>query len=481
MSLLTRRELLAGSTALLVAQPASRPNLVLFLSDDHGYRDSSVYGSRSVRTPALAQLASGGMVFEHAYTGAAICIPSRAILSSGLCSHRNGAIANGRQLSAGIRTLPSYLGALGYRVAHFGKSHFLPSESYQDWEWVPSEVKGGGPLNNDLDTSAVERWLTTRNPADKRPLCLIVCCHSPHVTWTSGDAYEPSRAELPPSFVDTPETRDARCRYYADISKMDIQLGQVYRAVRRTTGGNTLFLYTSDNGAQWPFGKWNLYDAGIRMPMVASWPGVIRPGIRTTAMVHFTDILPTFMELAGGKPPSDLDGRSFADVLRGRTNEHRSEIFASHTADDNGHMNCYPMRCMRDPQYKYILNLHPEFAYRTHIDRGVARDGRDYWESWVRKSASDAAARKVIRRYHERPEEELYDTIADPHETVNLAGQRAHGQALARMRKRVREWMEGMSDKGEVFGVPRPLSTEDLPLCGEAFHDRRIRQKLPWV
>jgi arylsulfatase A-like enzyme len=460
-SLLTRRSFLAAAAA-----PASppRPHLVLFLSDDHGWRDSSVFGSRAVRTPSLDRLAAEGTVFEQAYTGAAICIPSRAILASGLCSHRNGATANGKQMNASVKTIATYLSEAGYRVAHFGKSHFLPRESYLDWEWVPSETKGAGPLNVDLDTAAVDRWLGAQSSAGGKPLCLIVCSHSPHVYWEENQGYDPGRAELPPTFVDTPETRAWRCRYYTDIGKFDRQLGEVHSSVRRRLGANALFLYTSDNGAQWPFAKWNLYDAGIRMPMIASWPGQVKARARTRAMLHFTDVLPTFLELAGAKPPEDIDGRSFAAVLRGRTRRHRDEIFAQHTADDNGHMNCYPMRAVRTERFKYIRNLRPDLAFRTHFDRGKDVDGKTVWDSWVERAKTDPQARAIVRRYHQRPAEELYDLAADPHETRNLAADPAHAKTLDDLRGRVTKWLDSMGDTGELFGVPRPLAQENLPL-----------------
>ena len=445
--------LLAASS--LRAKARRRPHLVLFLADDHGYFDSPVYGDATVRTPTMERLAREGQVFTHAFSGAAICIPSRAIIASGLCSWRNGATANGKQMTAGIKTLPAYLQECGYQVAHFGKSHFLPAPSYS-WQAVPSETKGEGPLNNDLDTAAVERWLARRE--GEQPACLIVCSHSPHVTCEENKSYDPAQVKLPASSVDTAETRKSRANYYTDITKMDQQLGEVYASVRRHLGADVCFLYTSDNGAQWPFAKWNLYDAGIRLPMIAVWPGVVKPGSRTNAMVSFTDVLPTFIDLAGGKPPASIDGRSFARVLRGEARQHRREIFASHTADDNGHMNCYPMRAVRTVRFKYIRNLKPEFAYHTHIDRGIARDGRTLWDSWLAAAHTDARAAAVVRRYHQRPEEELYDTEADPQETVNLAGRPEHRKTLEDLRGRVQRWMQGMNDAGEVFGVPRALA-----------------------
>jgi len=453
---------LAGAAAS--AAPPERPHIVLFLSDDHGRLDAPIYGSRVVRTPNLDRIAREGAVFDNAFTGAAICIPSRAILASGLCSHRNGAIANGTEMRAGIRTLPSYLSEAGYRVAHFGKSHFVPAGNYKDWEWVKSEIRGPGPLNNDLDAAAFDQWLASRDPGDKRPLCLIVCSHSPHVYWEPNEGYDPARVELPPSFVDTPETRQWRCRYYTDVTKMDRQLGEVYSSVRKRLGGNALFIYTSDNGAQWPFAKWNLYDAGVRMPMAATWPGVIRSGSRVSAMVDFADFLPTFLELGGAQPPKEIDGRSFAGVLLGRTDRHHSEVYASHTADAHGKMNCYPMRSVRTARFRYILNLRPDLAYHTHFDLGKPEDGAEVWQSWVRRAQTDPQARAKVRRYYQRPEEELYDVTKDPHEILNLAGSPEHRRTLADLRAKVRSWMDAMGDKGEIFGTPRPLSSETLPV-----------------
>jgi len=455
--MLSRRALLVTQGAAALARGARPPNLVLFLSDDHGCWDSPVYGNPDVRTPNLERIAAAGSIFLNTFSGAAICIPSRAIIASGLQSFRNGAVANGRQMNAGVRTLPTYLKRAGYDVAHFGKTHFLPRENYPDWEWVASETKPGVPFAADLETTAVENWLAARKTPD-RPVCMIVCCHSPHVTWEENNGYDPDKVTLPASFIDTPETRKARTRYYTDITKMDTQLGDVYDSVRRHLGGNTLFLATSDNGAQWPFGKWTLYDAGIRMPLAAVWPGVVKAGARPQAMLHFTDILPTFCELAGAKPPEGIDGRSFAAVLRGRANKHRTEIYASHTADNNGQMNCYPMRCVRDARFKYIRNLRPDLVYTTHIDRGVARDGRLYWDEWKARAQSDPRAAEVIRRYHQRPAEELYDLRSDPHETRNLAADPRHGRILGSMRAKLDAWMKSMNDPGETWGTPRLIS-----------------------
>ena len=102
---ITRRSLLAASLPAF-AQPAPKPNIVLFLSDDHGYFDSPVYGSKAVRTPNMESMANAGRVFTGAFTGSPTCVPSRSILMSGLLPARNGALPNHSGLTPGVRTRP---------------------------------------------------------------------------------------------------------------------------------------------------------------------------------------------------------------------------------------------------------------------------------------------------------------------------------------------------------------------------------------
>jgi arylsulfatase A-like enzyme len=442
------------SSAALAAAAGPKPNIVFFLPDDHGYFDSPVYGNRTVRTPSMERLAADGMTFIHAFTTSPTCVPSRSVISTGLVPARNGAERNHSGVGPGVKTLPTYMNEAGYQVAHAGKSHFQPKEAFPDWERIPSEVPGGR-LNANLDTSALAKWFETR-PKSGQPLCLFVCSHSPHVYWNKSEGYDPAKVSLPPTFVDTPQTREARTQYYSDVSFADRQLGETYDLAKKHLGENTLFVYTSDNGAQWPFAKWSVYDAGIRLPFIAAWPGVIKPRSRTDAMIQFHDLLPTFLDCAGAQAPTTIDGRSFAPVLRGKARTHRNEIIASHSGD--GDWNVYPMRCLRTSRFKYILNLHPEFEYTTHIDRADPADGRFYFDTWVEKAKADPAAAAVVRRYHEHPAEELYDVVSDPREMRNLAADPKHARTLRQMRERLQAIMKEQGDEGRVYGNPRLLS-----------------------
>ena len=414
---------------------AAPPHLVLFISDDHGQLDCGVYGAKDVKTPNMKRLADAGMTFTHAFVASPSCAPSRASLLTGLMPARHGAHVNHAAPKADVKKLPAYLQELGYEVAAFGKvAHYNQDKQY-----------GFDHYDKDPSTKTVAAWLAAR--ASPKPLCLIVGTHQPHVPWPEKTDYDPAQLSIPPSHLDTPETRAWRARYYGDVTTADTELGEIYDLAREKLGRDLLFLHTSDHGGQWPFGKWNCYDAGIRVPFFAVWPGVIAPGSTSDAMLSLVDLLPTFIEIAGGAPPAGIDGRSFAAVLRGTKKDHRDRIFTTHTRD--GNVNVYPIRSVRTREWKYVRNLFPDTEHTTHIDKMRARDKGGYITSWEERAKTDPAAKAVVDRYHRRPAEELYDLRADPHELKNLAADPAHAATLKSLRGELDAWMKEQGDPGE--------------------------------
>lgn len=440
------------------AAEAARPDIVVMLTDDQGQLDSTVYGNDKLRTPHMQRLADAGMTFTRAFVPSPSCAPARAALLTSMMPARNGAEPNHSKPHADIKKWPAYFQQLGYEVVAFGKvSHYrhtadygfdhFAHDTYHDHAWV-------GAALDFLKERATHK--------DRKPLCLMVGSNWPHVPWPeTPEGYDPAALSLPAGSVDTPVTRQWRARYAAAVTRADNDLGAVYDAARKSLGDDTVFLFSSDHGTQWPFGKWNLYDSGIRVPLVVVWPGVVKPASRSDAMVCWIDFLPTLLEVAGGTPPppdspQHFDGRSFAAVLRGSADEHREEIFTTHSGD--GRWNVYPMRSVRTDRFKYIRNLHPEFAYTTHIDLGIDRDGASYFSSWEKAASKNLDAAAIIKRYHTRPAEELYDLQADPHEQHNLAADPAHADTLAKLRAQVTAWMTASNDEGKVYAEPRLLS-----------------------
>jgi uncharacterized sulfatase len=320
--------------------------------------------------------------------------------------------------------------------------------------------------------AAVE-WLKNRKRDGAKPLCLFVGSNWPHVPWPEKDlGYDPAQLPLPAGSIDTPATREWRARYAAAVSKADNDLGLVLDAVRESLPEDTLVLFTADNGAQWPFGKWNLYESGVGVPLIVVWPGVVKPGARTDAMVQWVDFLPTLLEVAGGKSPAEIDGRSFLPVLRGPSRIHRERVFTTHSNDNR--FNVYPCRAVRDERWKYIRNLHPEFAFTTHIDLVAGDLGqRAFFATWETAAKTDAQAAAILRRYHARPAEELYDLASDPYEQHNLAGDPKCMGQLAGLRAELDGWLKSQGDRQQVPVEPRLLSNPksfgpDAAIVGQA-------------
>jgi uncharacterized sulfatase len=417
---------------------AAGPHVVVFIADDLGWADCSPYGGDDVPTPNVGRVAKDGVTLTHAFVVSPSCAPSRAALLTGLDPMRNGAMLNHSRPRADVKKWPAYFQGLGYQVVAFGKAaHYAQVTEYG------FDHASHFRYHEDDCVEAAVKWLAAR-PSGK-PLCLLVGTNWPHVPWPKESAVDPAALKLPPTLVDTRETRQARARYLAAVANADRDLGLVYDAAGKHLGKDVLFLFSSDHGSQFPFGKWNAYDAGVRTPLIATWPGRVKPGTTSGAMVSWIDLLPTCLEAAGGRAPGGLSGKSFLGVLRGETGAHRDKVFVTHSGD--GSMNRYPMRAVRTRDWKYIRNLDPAARHHTHVDLGTATtDGRDYWDSWVAKS--DPAAAAVVRRYHTRPAEELYDLAADPWELKNLAADAACSGTLTAMRADLDAWMKSQGDRG---------------------------------
>ncbi len=435
--------LLCWLSAAEVAAESTRPNVVLILSDDHTAADSTVYGSAEVRTPQMARLAAAGMTFDAAFVASPSCAPSRAALLTGMYPQHNGAEANHAAPYADLKKWPAYFQELGYEVVAFGKvGHYQQTKNYG---FDLSEHNG---YHEDVAIPKACDWLRQRT--SQQPLCLCVGTNWPHVPWPeSPEGYDPATVMIPPVHADTPQTRLQRANYLSAIGRMDTDIGRVLDAVAEQLGDNTIICHTSDHGAQWPFGKWNLYDTGTRTPLIVSWPGHIAPGTRTPALVSWIDILPTLLELAGGQIPAGIDGQSFAGLLTGAAQSHRETIFTTHSGD--GNMNVFPARAARDGRFKYIRNLRPEFKYTSHVTR---TEKAGYYESWVAAAAHDPRAAEAVRRYHERTAEELFDVESDPLEQHNLIDDPAFASHRDRLRGQLDQWLQTTTDTLTVFGTP---------------------------
>jgi N-sulfoglucosamine sulfohydrolase len=420
--------------------PPHRPDVVLFIADDMSVKDSTAYGNKEIAGPNMAAMAKEGMTFDLAYATSPTCAPSRAALLTGCYNLRNGAMWNQQAPKADIKKWPAYFQAAGYEVVAIGKvAHYAQVTTYG------FDYTGFYGYHQDVCIDKAVEWLGNRK-SDK-PLCLLVGTNFPHVPWPKKGILSPDALTLPAKIADTPETREARTRYCAAVTRADSDLGLIRDAVAKHLPADTLMLFSADQGSQWPFAKWTLYEAGLHVPLIVVWPGHVKPDTRTSAMVSWLDIMPTMLEAIGQDPKTaaaGIDGQSFLGVLTGATDKHRDRIFGSHSGD--GNVNFFPARSVRLGNWKYIRNLDPSLEFHTHIDR-FPGDTR-YWPSWVEHAKTEKDVADLVQQYLHRAPEELFDLSTDPDELKNLATDPAHAADLARVRAALDEWMNASHDQG---------------------------------
>ena len=434
--------LLQLSAGMLVAAP---PNILLFMADDLTWHDHGCYGNADVRTPHIDRLASEGMRFELCFNSAPMCAPTRMSLYTGIHPVRNGAHPNHSRVHPHIKSLPHHLQRAGYRVALLGKRHEMPVRNF------PFEILGGRHHDNgkgvDLDLTKARDFIagTTNSP-----WCLVVTSNQPHTPWNRGDAsaYDPARLHLPPYLVDTPETRAALTKHYAETTYMDAQLGRCLEFLRTSElETNTIVIYLSEQGSNFPHCKWTCYDSGLRSACVVRWPAQIKADSVSPALIQYVDVVPTLLAAAGAGVPDGLDGRSFLPVLLGETDRHREHAFGLQTSRGiHGGPEAYGIRTVRDSRFRLIRNLHHAAEFSNSVTRGM-----DVYASWRRKGDDgDAFANTQWQRYRQRPEYEFYDLEIDPGELTNLVAEPQHQEQIQRMKSALVAWMKQQADAGDA-------------------------------
>jgi N-sulfoglucosamine sulfohydrolase len=435
------RILLTGILTLVFtsnAIEAQKPNIVLVIADDMAWNDCGPYGSKSVHTPNIDKLAKSGMTFQRAFTATAMCSPTRQQLYTGVFPVRNGAYPNHSQVKPGTKSLVHHLRNLGYRVGLNGKRHIGPKASF------PFE-KG-------------DEEFVTRDK--KQPFCLVVASKHPHAPWNAGPRnYDPKKLVVPKYLADNPETRKSLAAYYSEVTAFDSEVGHWMKLIDKAkVTENTIFIVTSEQGPQFPGGKWTCYDYGLRVAFIVRWPGKVAASSRVHAMIQYVDVLPTLIEAAGGKPEkintgrpgateggNGFDGKSFLRVLQGKTDQHNKYVFGVHTTNGIIAGKPYPVRSIRSEKFKYVRNLLPSATFQNIV---TEKDRQGHWAAWKRDSAKDPHVAKLVRKYQHRPAEELYDIVNDPFEMHNLADNPTNRKTINELKARLSAWMKQQGDKG---------------------------------
>jgi len=432
--MITRREfsraaLAAGSAMLLGAAGRARPNIIYILLDDAGWGDLSCYGQEKFSTPNIDRIANEGIKFTDHYAGSAVCAPSRCSLMTGM--HTGHAAIRGNRevkpegqapLPEGAVTIPKLLKQAGYRTGVFGKwglgapgstgdpmvqgfdeffgyncqrqaHNYYPEHLWHNDIKVPLD---GKTYSHDL---IVEMAMDFIDESKSSPFFLYLPVTIPHASLHAPEeSVRPFRKkfwkyELTPGFYKGRPIRNPAACFAGMMTRLDQQIGDMlWRLHALGIDDNTIVMLSSDNGphreggampnffnSSGPFRgyKRDLYEGGVRVPMIARWPGAIGPGSVTDHASAFWDVMPTVCELAGAPAPDGVDGISFAPTLLGRAGDQREH-----------------------------RRLYWEFNKRGGAQ--AARAGR--WKAVINGVSIDP-----------NPSLELYDLEADPGETNNLA------------------------------------------------------------
>jgi len=378
---------LHGSVAVAADQPRL-PNVILILMDDMGWRDVGFMGNTFVETPHIDALAKKGLVFTQAYASAPNCAPTRACLMSGQYTPRHGiyTVVDPRQpagspwhklvashseseLATGVVTIAESLRSGGYATGFFGMWNLgrgrsgpvTPGGQGFDTVVFPETIQFGkdayfDDAGNYLSDRLTDEVLAFVEKNRDRPFFAYLPDHAVHAP------YDPK-----PDLLRKYEAKAARSddnrnnpAHAATVEAVDQNVGRIMALLDRLKLTNdTVVIFTSDNGGTQQFtpplrgGKGELYEGGIRVPLVVSWPGLARPGTTCDEPVSSIDFYPTLLELAGLPAPEgqQLDGMSLVPVFEGEASLPRPRLF--------WHFPCYvgratPSSAVREGDFKLI-------------------------------------------------------------------------------------------------------------------------------
>ena len=444
---------------LSAALSADHPHVVVITVDDMNCDSIGAFGCEVPDiTPRIDGLVAESLKFEHAHVQVGNCMPSRNVLFSGLYPHQNG-VEGFRQVEpAKARHLADDLSAAGYYCAIRGKeSHSTPFTPYPAWDWVaPVRDADGQKVIKNAVTYGRNTATAIQAAADAgKPLFLSVNVSDPHKPfWTEvrkgdpkPDPFRPSRVysagevTVPGFLPDDPAVREELALYYSSVRRADDCVGAILDAVADAgVAGETLLVFLSDHGMPLPFAKTQLYHHSTRTPLLVRWPGRVEPGVDGTHMVSAVDFTPTVLEVLGVEPGRAFEGRSFAPLLRGESQEGRD--FVVKTYYENSGRYRQPMRGIESREGLYLFNPWSDGqAVFKHAPAGT----RTYKRMQQLAKTDPAVAARLDLLDHRRLEE-LYRLPEDRDCLDDVADDPAAAGLKRRLQADLEAWMVANDD-----------------------------------
>ncbi len=434
-----------------------QPNIVWISAEDIS-PDLGSYGDQYAMTPTLDQLAAAGMRFVNAFSTAPVCAPSRSAIITGMYPTTIGSLHMRSKAvpPAGVKAFTEYLRASGYYCTNNSKTDYNfeapPSNRPPDTVWD--------------ETGNRAHW---RNRKDARQPFFAVfnlnVTHESQIRAAEADYrrntarlrpeqfHDPAKAVLPPYYPDTPIVRRDWARYYDNITAMDYQVADILKQLDEDgLTRETIVFFWGDHGRGLPRGKRNVYDSGIRVPLIVRWPGRIAPGSINDQLVSLFDLGPTVLSLAGVKVPAHMQAQPF---LGAQKKAPRRYAFSHRDRMDEAHD---MVRSVMGKRYHYIRNFHPDRTNAQYIDyleemptmQELRRLFKEHFSALGPGYGKALDAAQLAFMLPTKPAEELYDVTVDRHEIHNLAASPQHQSILREMRAALEQWQQETKDLGRV-------------------------------
>ncbi|CAG7629081.1 N-acetylglucosamine-6-O-sulfatase [Paenibacillus solanacearum] len=445
-----------------------RPNILFIMSDDHAAHAISSYGSRINRTPHIDRIAEGGMRFDNCFCTNSICTPSRAVILTGMYSHKNGVKTLADKLDNRQSNVAKLLQSAGYQTAIVGKWHLGRGEQHNPtgfdyWKVLPGQGDYHNPkfigeegvteytgYVTDLITDFSLDWLERRDK--EKPFMLMLHHKAPHRRWEPDEKhatlYEDVDIPEPVTFHDDYANRskaaaEALMRIDRDLSELDLKealpeqltpaelkswkyqryikdylrcIASVDDNVGRVLdylddegiADNTMIIYTSDQGFFLGDHGWYdkrfMYEESLRMPFLVRYPQCVKPGTVQKQMALNVDFAETFLDYAGVPIPANMQGNSLRKLLEGETPE--------------GWQNSIYYRYWEHLSKTHRVGAH--YGVRTHRYKLIYYYGKSL-------GCTNAVDEERV------PEWELFDLANDPYEMNNVYHQSEYADAVKEM------------------------------------------------
>jgi N-sulfoglucosamine sulfohydrolase len=433
-----------------ISQYPDRPNIVWIVCEDLSPEHLETYGGTGGKTPFLNALAAESVQYNQVFATAGVCAPSRAALITGAYQTSIGAMH--------MRTLaPSAAAADAYPPGFKGYSTVLPVGMKTYPELLRKE--GYYTTNNSKEDyqfrSPVTMWDESSSKAHYRnrpdpdqPFFAIfnfTISHESQVWMREQEELlvDPKGVKVPPVYPDDSLTRHVLARFITNAMRMDMQVGEVIAQLKEDgLYENTIIFFYSDHGDGMPYYKRELYDRGLRAPLLIKAP-FLKGGSQSEELISFVDFAPTLLSLAGIPIPESMQGQSFLGAQKAKNP--RKYSFAARDRMDSEYDR---VRAVTDGRFKYIRNYMPD---KPNYQNVQYRLQNPLMVHLLEMNAKGLLNENQARWFAtSKPEEELYDTESDPWEFKNLVGAPEYAKKLAELRKAYEDWIAEFGDMGAL-------------------------------